>query len=229
MAVENNLNGRVLNVLIDFDLIVNTELGLIRYIRENYQDERAFRLDVLNKSDREILSLLYSRNHPNPLSIISTEDNMKDIDALYQSFFDQYRQEIVNRSISDKNIYQFVSLVGTAGRGFGTNPYIAVRDDFEKKEIGNHFKNGRFLFVNKSDKTEMKTKDVYYVRDYRFFTDNGISDHIIRKKIYMLPKKFSLDYFENNDTPLTSRNVLMTIGKDYREDDENARDSEEHS
>lgn len=229
MPGENNLNGRVLNVLIDFDLIVNTELGLIRFIRENYQDNRAFDLDVLNKSDREILSLLYSRNHPNPLSVISTEDNMKDIDALYQSFFDQYREDIVNRSTSDKNIYQFVSLVGTAGHGFGTNAYIAIKDDFEKREIANHFKNCRFLFVNKSDKTEMKTKDVYYIRDYRFFTDNGIANDIIRKKIYMLPKKFSLDYFEDNDTSLTSRNVFMTIGKDYREDDENVRDYEEHS
>ena len=92
MEGSNNLNGRVLSALIDFDLVVNTELGLIRFIRENFQDDRAFNLETLNKSDREILSLLYSRKNENPLSIISTEDNLGDIDKLY-NFFSHRRCE----------------------------------------------------------------------------------------------------------------------------------------
>jgi len=82
MAMDN-LNGRTVNSVIDFDLIVNTDIGLIRFIRENYKDPRAFRLDILEKSDREILSLLSSRENINPLSVISTEENMHDIDGLY--------------------------------------------------------------------------------------------------------------------------------------------------
>ena len=77
--IKTNLNGKILAPLIDFDFIVNTELGLIRFIREQYQDDRAFKLDILNKSDREILSLLYSRLNYNPLSIISTDNNSKNI------------------------------------------------------------------------------------------------------------------------------------------------------
>ena len=91
-SAGNNLNGRVLNAVIDFDFIVNTELGLVRFIRDNFQDDRVFDLDVLNKSDREILSLLCSRDNPNPLSIISTQENMRDIDPLYNSFFINYKK-----------------------------------------------------------------------------------------------------------------------------------------
>ena len=81
-SAGNNLNGRVLNAVIDFDFIVNTELGLVRFIRDNFQDDRVFDLDVLNKSDREILSLLCSRKNPNALSIISRRENMWGIDPL---------------------------------------------------------------------------------------------------------------------------------------------------
>ena len=94
--MENiNLSGRVLNTLIDFNLLVDTDIGLIRFIRNNFQDDRVFKLDIVNKSDRYILSLLYSRENWNPLSIISTEDNIKDIDKLYKSFFDEYKQDIL--------------------------------------------------------------------------------------------------------------------------------------
>ena len=94
----NNLNGRVLTAIIDFDLVVNTELGLIRFIRENFQDERAFNLKTLNRSDREILSLLFSRKNDNPLSIISTDENLVDIGNIYKSFIDNYKQEIIDHS-----------------------------------------------------------------------------------------------------------------------------------
>ena len=79
------MEGKKLSALIDYDFIVNTEFGLIRFIREFYQDEDVFDLNVLNKSDREILSLLYSRTHYNPLSIIMKKI-MKNIMVLSTYF-----------------------------------------------------------------------------------------------------------------------------------------------
>ena len=62
MSTTNiNLSGRILSTLIDFNFLVDTDIGLIRFIREKFQDNRVFKLDELNKSDRSILSLLYSR------------------------------------------------------------------------------------------------------------------------------------------------------------------------
>ena len=67
MPNERNLNGRVVTSVIDFDLIVNTDIGLIKFIQGNFQDDKVFDLEKLNRSDRTILSLLYSRNNTNPL------------------------------------------------------------------------------------------------------------------------------------------------------------------
>ena len=55
MPNEHNLNGRVVTSVIDFDLIVNTDIGLIKFIQDSYQDNRVFKLEDINRSDREIL------------------------------------------------------------------------------------------------------------------------------------------------------------------------------
>lgn len=213
-VTSSNLNGRVLNPVIDFDFIVNTDIGLIRFIRENFQDKRAFKLDILNKSDREILSLLYYRKHYNPLSIISTEDNMKDIDSLYKSFFDNYKENILKRSLSEKSIIKFVSIMFSSGSNLGINCSIVVKDQIERDQITSHF--GRSLFIDISDKTSLLIKDAYYVRDFKFFEEAKIDKDVIHKKIYISPRQYVIDFIENSNTSLANSNVFILMGKDYK-------------
>lgn len=214
MAQEKHLNGRTLNAVIDFDLIVNTELGLIRFIRENYQDAKAFNLETLNKSDKEILSLLFSRKNENPLSIISTEENLGDIDKLYDSFFENYKQDIIDHSNSDSTIFKFVNYVVHSSSNFGVNAFIATTDDIESKSITSHF-GIKARTIQKLDAGNITTKDMYYIKDYRFFTKINLEDKIAGKKIYMSPRQYNIDYFENVVNSLTSRNVFILFGKDY--------------
>lgn len=207
-----NLNGKVLVPVIDFNFVVNTDIGLIRFIRKNFQDDRAFKLDILNKSDRDILSLLYSRKNINPLSIISTEDNIEDIDGLYKSFLENYKKDIINHSTVSKNIDTFVKMVGESGMNLGVSPYITFSDELEKEEFSKKYKG--FSYVKKT-KSNVSDKDPYYIKDYSFFTDIGF-ESVKHKKIYMLPLQYSIDYFENVSNNLTSRNVYTLIGTDYR-------------
>lgn len=211
---SNNLNGRVITALIDFDLVVNTELGLIRLVREKFQDERAFKLEVLNRSDKEILSLLFSRKNPNPLSIISTEENLSDIDKLYDSFFQSYKKDIIQRSNSDSHIFKFAKYVVSSSANLGVNAFFAVSDDQERQSLIDHF-GSMTKTIMKEDKNSLLGRDVYYIRDYRFFTDHNLQDKISRKKIYMSPRQFNLDYFEDVTNSLTSRNVFILFGKNY--------------
>ena len=213
MGTSNNLNGKTLNAVIDFDFIVNSELGLIRFIKTKFQDQRAFKLDILNKSDRDILSLLYSRNNYNPLSIISTEENMNDIDGLYYSFFENYKREIIDLSTAESSIVEFVRLTIAARTNYGINLTIAVNDELEENEIKSHF-NGFNSCIYKSDSATIKVRNPLYVKDYKFFLDNGINE-ISDKNIYTSPRKYNIDYFVNNDTILTRNNSFMLMGKDY--------------
>lgn len=223
MPQVSNLNGKVLNPLIDFNFILDTEIGLIRLIREQFQDDRAFKLDILNKSDRAILSLLYSRKDPNPLSVISTEDNIEHIDALYKSFMDNCKEEIIQRSVAENQIMSFVTMAINSEANFGLNITLVCADELEKKELSSHFNKPKIITYE--DRDIILTKDIYYVKDFKFFTQNKLEKKIRRRKIYMKPYQYNIDYFENITNPLTSRNVFMLMGKDNREKN---NDSEYH-
>ena len=212
-----NLSGRVLATLIDFNLLVDTDIGLIRFIRNNFQDDRAFKLDILNKSDRSILSLLYSRENWNPLSIISTEENIKDIDKLYKSFFSNYKRDILKLSSTQKSLNNFVELMFHNSSNFGINPSIYIEDELEEYEIQRFFEiNG---FINTKDKKTLKSRDVYYVKDYRFFTKNHIENTIVQKKIYISPRKYNIIYLQNHSNRLVNYNDIISIGKDYSQEE----------
>ena len=205
--MSNNLNGRMMNALIDFNFIVNTDIGLIRFIRDQFADERAFNLNTLNKSDREILSLLSCRNNWNPLSIISVEDNLSNIDKLYNSFFRDYKKEIINLSITKNNIYDFVNTMILAGSGNGFHTKIFVEDDYEKHFISKHFK--RVIYINKKDKETIQTMDPYYAKDYRFFVEHKFN--ISGKNIYVYNYPYNIEFFKNQESKLTRTNAVKTI------------------
>lgn len=220
MSTTNiNLSGRILSTLIDFNFLVDTDIGLIRFIREKFQDNRVFKLDELNKSDRSILSLLYSRINWNPLSIISTEENLHDIDELYNSFFDTYKKEILYRSLTYTKINTFISMMFDKANIIGVNPVIYVNDDLEAEEII------RFFDINKlietKDKAILGSREIYYVKDYKFFTDNELID-IVQKKIYISPRTYNALYIRDNTNNLTLYNEIVPMGTNYsRKEEEN--------
>ena len=205
--MSNNLNGRMMNALIDFNFIVNTDIGLIRFIRDQFADERAFNLNTLSKSDREILSLLSCRNNWNPLSMVSVQDNLSNIDKLYNSFFRDYKKEIINLSITKNNIYDFVNTMILAGSGNGFHTKIFVEDDYEKQFISKHFK--RVIYINKKDKETIQTMDPYYVKDYRFFVEHKFN--ISGKNIYVYNYPYNIEFFKNQESKLTRTNAIKTI------------------
>ena len=220
--VKSNLNGKILSAVIDFDFIVNTDLGLIRLIREKYQDDRAFKLDILNKSDREILSLLYSCTNPNPLYIISTEKNIQDIDKLYSSFIKDYKKEILLRSTAEYNTVIFIQMALKSEANLGVNLSFYCKDSDEINELESHF--GKLKILTQNDRSSIPSRDSYYVKDYKFFTNLHLENKIIHKVIYTSPREYNIKYFESVSNQLTSTNVFILMGKDYREKKSNGNE-----
>ena len=83
------------NILIPLDLLVDTDFGLIKLIQKEYRSD-IFDKNVLDSDDDTIKRLLVRRTNPNPLSILT--DN-EDIDEYYNQFFDQRMDDIYALSI----------------------------------------------------------------------------------------------------------------------------------
>ena len=75
-----------LTTLIPFDLIIDTDYGLAQLIKDEYYDKTVFD-GTLESQDQDLLWFLYSRNNPNPLSVLMWDEDDKDsMDSLYEDF-----------------------------------------------------------------------------------------------------------------------------------------------
>lgn len=89
-----------LNILASFDSIVDTDMGLLRLIRMDYNTDFFFPGIVNNEEDNQhyVLSL---RDNPNPLSVVmdyETDEEKEVADNLFKQFKDQEYQKILDLS-----------------------------------------------------------------------------------------------------------------------------------
>jgi hypothetical protein len=91
---EANTNN-IMMPLIAFNGIVDIEIGLIRLIAKKYLDPKMFDIDFLvNSSIRDLVKKLYTRENPNPLTVISNAE-LSELDELYDDFITNYYDEIL--------------------------------------------------------------------------------------------------------------------------------------
>ena len=204
--------GRVLSTLIDYNFIINTDLGLLTFIKEHFQDPRAFVLDTLNsKSKIELLELLSTRTNINPLSVISTEENMKDIDKLYLSFFDTYKNEIVKKSIIDNSTRKFLAMVLSVEESAGVKVSLGANDEFEKEDLKKHFRTNKITENYNADLAA--SFSVYYIRDYTFIEKYHL-ENVKEKKFYINPLEYNMLYLMEHKEFATN-NLISIMGTDY--------------
>ena len=91
-----------LDILIPFDLLVDTDVGIVSLVTEKYNDARYFntdRMEVEGDEDNKIYSFLFQyRNEPNPLFLITKVDlplgERNIIDNLYKELMEKEYVEI---------------------------------------------------------------------------------------------------------------------------------------
>ena len=93
------MNGRAVSPLFSFDFLFDTDMGLILFIKNFLQVEEAFDLNILNQDVKELYQLIANREEQNPLSVISTKDNMQCIKDLYEDFMDYHKNPLVHEAI----------------------------------------------------------------------------------------------------------------------------------
>lgn len=69
------------NILITFNMLVDTDLGLLHIIKDKYNDPDVFDSDVLNLDEKILKGLLQMRPFRNPLMIIMKDKNEEQADV----------------------------------------------------------------------------------------------------------------------------------------------------
>lgn len=174
-----------MKLLIDFDVIINTDIASCNIIKNKYSK--------LVSNDIEITKdIIVNRYNPNPLEIISIEDISEDnLNKIYDELISREYFEILQNSF-DTNIFFYLSLIYDI-----ENISITIRckNTLEYNYIKNNTKYNKFNIIVSND------LDLIY--DCYIFK---IYDHTNIKKIKN--KKIYLPNFRFNEMLLSVGNLI---------------------
>ncbi|MGL5327905.1 MAG: hypothetical protein ACRDD7_01465, partial [Peptostreptococcaceae bacterium] len=76
------------NILVEFDSIIDIDLGLLKLMKEEYNNPKFINIGYLNIPEWVIKKELIEREDENPLSLILHTDYIKEKDNLYNQFIE---------------------------------------------------------------------------------------------------------------------------------------------
>lgn len=214
------LQGKILNPLICFDTIFSKEMGLIKMIQSTCVENKLFDLkSIQNKSDREILSLLQSRDNPNPLSIFQFNG---DIDEIYEDMTDHYYETILNESPFTDFGYPVIAYVSSMFDNI--DPYILVSSEMEEDKVRGikELKNANIIINDSVDVTCFGSVDPYYINSYTdLYSDNLqdiFYDKMIGKNIYLSNVPYNYEFIKAGEYGKLSNKNEFTLINIWRKD-----------
>ena len=149
-----------MKLLIDFDVIVNTDISVCNIIKEKYNK-------LLSKEIEITEDLIVNRYNPNPLEIISIDSISEDnLNSIYEELMINEYENILKGSYCT-DIIRYLSLLYDIEN---VNIFIRCKNVLEKKYIRNINLYDKFNIII-SDELDI-TCDVYIFKiyDYKYIT-----------------------------------------------------------
>ena len=87
-----------INVLIPFNMMVDIDMGLIKLLEFEYNNDEYFEQGILNAPEEIQQYLLNNRTDRNPLSIVFKKDDPELMEDLYNQFMEKEYQNILELS-----------------------------------------------------------------------------------------------------------------------------------
>lgn len=202
-----NINGKVLSPLISFDMLFDTSMGFVNFVKKFCTDERFDMNKIKSMSDREILSLAYSRKNANPLSILPI-DSTVDLNECLLLFFTKYYEKVLQ--LSPFTDFGYVAIMMGSNRFDGIKPYILVKNDKEVSKIRSVKDLQNMNIVYLSD-VEGMVFDPYYILSYN---DLYAYRDILKydgKNIYISSHEFNKELLSTKDLSFLGYSEIILL------------------
>lgn len=202
-----NINGKILSPLISFDMLFDTSIGFVNFVKKFCTDERFDMNKIKSMSDREILSLTYSRKKANPLSILPI-DSMVNLNECLSLFFVKYYEKVLQ--LSPFTDFGYVVIMMGSNRFDGIRPYILVKNDEEVAKIRSvkDLKNMNTVYL--SDVKGMDF-DPYYILSYNDLYAYRDLLNYEGKNIYISSHEFNKSLLSTKDLSFLDNSEVILL------------------
>lgn len=188
------------NILVDFNMIVDTDLGLINLIKKEYNNTD-FIIDYLySMKNQVIIEQLLNRKDKNPLSIIIKEEYKDSIDNLYKEFIETEYDNILKQSPTT----DIMGLIKTYLNTGAVHVDIICKNKSEEQIINNFNISRLKVIVEETSKIDIVNYDSIFIKDY-----SSILNYkgVVAKNIFIGNYRYNLD--DDNRTPLNDISLLV--------------------
>lgn len=191
------------NILVDFNIVIDTDLGLINMMKKEYNNTD-FVLDYINNmKDKVIIEQLLERTNKNPLSIIIKEEYKDSIDNLYKEFLEMEYDNILKHS----SVTDIMNLMNTYINTGAVHVDIICKNKLEEQLINNLNISQLKVIVEKDrSRIDLSDYDTIFIKDY---SDILNFKGVIAKNIFIGNYKFNLE--DDNRIPLND--ISLIVGK----------------
>lgn len=204
--------GNVMSPLIPFNVIVDTDVGLLSLILKEYMDPSVFNKDFFfDKTVSQLVYDLYTRKEENPI-LLCIKDEYKDYaDDYYNQFMEREYQKILNKSV----VTEFYRLVRLYNNESEIRLTIVCEREEEIEEL-------RKLDNTKSCNIELsKDLNPRLLKTYNQFFFKSIGDiipytkYLLNKTIYIANYGFNISenggFVSNPLIDLLSNNNRLNV------------------
>lgn len=179
--------------LFSFQSIIDTDIGLLNLIRNEYLDTRVFNPDFFKTKFYQQLYELYHRKEENFLYLFSKTDDKELLDSYYQEFKETKYKEILEMSISTE-VYR---LYRTCKNNSDFEAAILCKDPIEIEFLSKEpeFKNSKLLLLS-----ETTTKQIDHYQQFFLKRLEELEDfrNLVAKTFYISTFGVNLNE-EDND------------------------------
>lgn len=201
-----------MNILVSFESIIDTDMGLMRLIKSDY-DSGFFYPTILNNTEEFQHLVLNLRTYPNPLVTlmdIDNDDDLETADDLLRQFKDQEYQKILD-----------LSPAATFNTILSSNMYS--KDIFKLTVICRNQAEADILKVKGINAEPLLCNDLksISIKKYQVITVKDISEldgfiNVERKAIYVPDYRFNVKRVKGFKGPLLPQHTL----EDYADKNE---------
>lgn len=205
-----NINPITTTIYIEFDMIVDVDFGLLRYVGANFADDRIFYTELFDNEDTVIKGLLMERESYNPLAVPAIDEtDIALLNSLYDQFMEKYKYDIVQYSDITALIEWIVKLLHSNS---GIQVSILCRDEIEKSTINDIMEQCQTsnydIIMTNNDTVDVRGADVIVTK----FSKNLYNyDYLEGKTIYLadIVCNADIEILENNNTKYPNIDAVL--------------------